>query len=98
MKVAKIADKILISMYKRFIETGERCSCAEKIVSDFPEYSPHLIYAALDMLYLDNFLSVLYANDEPTEISLNVQAMQRCDENTLLKRGYNFLKELRDWL
>ena len=95
MKPSKIADKIIISMYRRFLSSGDEFSHTEKIVQQFPDEPTHQIHAAIRMLSKDDLLSVLFAEDEPTEIALNVSAIQQCDENTLLKKGYEFFKEIR---
>lgn len=98
MKTSKIADKIIVGLYKQYLETGQRFSSAKSIIESFLDEPPHLIYTAISMLDSDELLSVLYADNEPSEIALNVLAIQQCDKNTLIKRGYTFMKELRDWL
>lgn len=95
MKAKKIADKIVISMYRNFVETGNDDSCAKYFISQFPNEPPHLIYAAIRMLNTDGLLTVSYADDEPDNIVLNVSTIQQCDENTILKKGYDFIKEIR---
>ena len=91
MKTIKIADKIICFMYRDFIENGNELSCAENLVSHFPNESPHLVHAAIRLLSSDGLLSVLYCDNEPGEIVLNVQAVRQCDENTMLKKGYKFV-------
>lgn len=98
MKPSKIADKIVVGLYKQFLETGQNFSSAEAVVERFPDEAPYLVHTAISMLNADGLLSVLYANNEPAEIALNVSAIQQCDSKTLLKRGYAFMKELRGWL
>ena len=97
MKPSKIADKIVKSMYCDFIKTGNELSTADVFVSMFHDEPPHIVYAAIRMLSADGLLSVSYADNEPYHIALNVSAIQQSDENTLLKKGYSFVKEIRDW-
>lgn len=98
MKTTKIANKIIAFMYRDFMETGNEFSCADKLVSLFPDEPPHLLYAAIRLLDSDGLLSVSYCDDEPSEIALNVQTIRQCDEETMLKKGYDFVKELRSWI
>ena len=96
-KVSTIADKIIMSMYKDFLNTGNEFSSGEKIVQQFPDVPETVIYAAIHMLANDGLLTVLDAEGRPTEIGINVTALERCDKNTMLKKGYKFIKEIRSW-
>ena len=58
MKACKIADKIICSMCRDFIEHGNQFSCASKLVTLFPKEPPHLVHAAIRMLDSDGLLSV----------------------------------------
>lgn len=98
MKMVKIADKIIVSMYRNFVETGDNYSYAGYFIAQFPNEPPHLIYAAIRMLDSEGLLTVSYGDDDPDNMALNVSAIQQCDENTILKKGYNFIKEIQGWL
>lgn len=98
MKTSKIADKIIKIMYRDFVETGNIFSCGDEIVSQFPDEPRHIVFSAIKMLGTDGFLNVSYADDEPNNIALNTSAIQQCDENTMLKKGYAFVKEIRSWI
>lgn len=97
MKIVKIADQIIKSMCREFVETGNEFSSGEAIACQFPDEPRHIIFAAVRMLNKDGLLSVSYADDEPNNIALNVSAVRQCEENTMLKKGYNFVKEIRSW-
>ena len=98
MKASKIASKIIKNMYQDFAETGNMFSSGSKIASQFPDEPRHMVLAAIQMLCSDGLLTVSYADNEPYLVALNVSAIQQCDESTMLKRGYDFLKEIRSWL
>ena len=43
MKPSKIADKIVVGLYKQFLETGQNFSSAEAVVERF-RMKPHVLY------------------------------------------------------
>lgn len=98
MKILKIADQIVSHMYKSFLETGTETTSAESLLLLFPDESRSSVFSAIRILAADKLLSVSYANNEPNDVAINVSAIRQCDENTILKKGYNFLKEIRSWL
>lgn len=97
MKTSKIADKIVKAMYRDFVETGNESSTADTFVSMFSDEPAHIVYVAIRMLSADGFLSVSYSDNEPDNLFLNVSSIHECDENTALKKGYSFVKEIRSW-
>lgn len=98
MKPTKIADKIVVSMYRDFISSGNTLSNASYFLSQFPDEPESHVYTAIRILGADGLLSVSYADNQPDNIALCVQAIRQCDENTLIKKGYQFLKEIHSWL
>lgn len=50
MKPSKIADKIVVGLYKQFLETGQNFSSAEAVVERFPDEAPYLVHTAISML------------------------------------------------
>ena len=98
MKATKIADKIIKSMYREFLSTGNDSSSINTMIQKFPDVPEHILCMAVKMLGIDGLLSVRYADNKPDQFVLNVLAIQQCDENTILKKGYKFIKEIRSWL
>lgn len=98
MKVQRIADKIITHFYKVFLESGNSIFTATQCQALFPDIEQHLIYAAIRQLDHDDLISVLYGDNEPDCIALKISAIEFCENNTLLQKGYRLLKEARDWV
>ena len=98
LKTSKLADKIISFLYREFVKTGEKYYGFDKILKHFEKIPTHLLQEGLLQLELDGLVSVLYGDNEPDTIFLKSDAIRQCDENTLLKKGYDFVKELREWL
>jgi hypothetical protein len=64
----------------------------------FPKQPVHIVHAAIRKLDHDGLLSVSYGDDKPDNLGLRAASIENHDENTLLKKGYRVLKEIRDWL
>ena len=97
MKPSKIADKIITDMYRDFLKTGNVLSNAEKFVNQFSDIYPQLVYAAIRILGAEGLLNVSYSDNNPDELELSIDAIQKFDDETLIKKGYSLLKELRSW-
>lgn len=80
------------------MSSGNEFSCVDIMIQKFPDVPEHILYAAIRMLGIDGLLSVSNSNNKPDQFALNVSAIQQCDEDTMLKKGYEFIKEIRSWL
>ncbi|MDR2982736.1 MAG: hypothetical protein LBV12_10875 [Puniceicoccales bacterium] len=97
MKITSIADKIIVRMAKDFVDTGNEYTTLDALCTSFPKYPRHMIIAAINMLRGDQLLTALDSDDEPNDIALLVKAIRHVDENTLMRKGYAFAKEVRQW-
>lgn len=96
MKITKIANKIMGYCVKRFYKTKSDLFTADEIVSEFPDIDPEEIYFAIRMLSEEKLLNVQYADNNPNKFQLLMPAVLSSDENTLLKKGYDFIKAVRE--
>ena len=94
LKVRKLSDKILVYCVKEYYETGFRFFTSEQIVSVFPNENRFLVLDSIRQLGKNGFLNILYAENEPTNFELLLDAVQFVDKNTLPKKIYRFAKEL----
>jgi len=98
MKMSQLADKILHDMVKDFIDTGNEFSSGTELLKQYPNEKEHIVFGAIALLESDGFVEVDYSDDAPQEMSLNMEAVRKCDEETFIKKGYALLKEIRSWL
>ena len=98
MSVSHLADKLISALYKDFLETGKEVWSAQACVEMFPKQPVHIVHAAIRKLDHDGLLTVLYGDNAPVNVGLKAAAVENHDENTLIKKGYRVLKEIRDWL
>lgn len=96
MKITKIADKIMVYCVKEFYETKNDVFNADSIISVFPDIDAEDIYFAITQLSNDGLLNVQYADNKPDDFQLLMSAVRSSDENTLVKRGYDFIKAVRE--
>lgn len=94
MKITKIADKLISHLYKEFLETGETVYSASECLQLFPKEKSHFIFTAIQLLNTDGFVSVQYGDDEPDTLVINLLTVERCETNTLMKKGYVIFKEV----
>ena len=97
MKIISVADSLLISMCKRYLQNGDPYFYAPDEALRVKNIPSHVVYEAFYLLRDDGFISLLSADDIPQEVRLLPDAIRHCDEQTMLKRGYRFIKELREW-
>ena len=94
MKILKIADKLISHLYKEFLQTGETVYSATECLQIFPKEKPHSVFTAIRLLCTDGYVSVLYGDDEPDTLALEITAIERCESNILMKKGYVIFKEV----
>lgn len=97
MKIAKAKSIILKNMVRQFYETGKETYNFESIKSFLPEELDHIVKLALSALKSDGFVSILYAENIPYQIFLLSKAVISVDEDTLIKKGYNLVKEIKSF-
>lgn len=97
MKITSIADKLMRFMARKVVDTGHDYFDLDSLAEEFPSIPRHQIILAIEMLRSDGMLSARYYDDEPSIIKLNVNSIRNKEEDTLVKKGYTFVKEVRQW-
>lgn len=98
MKITAIADKIMIRMVKEVIGTGNEYCTLDALCEAYPDVPRHQIILAINLLRDDQLLFVQDSDDEPNDLCISISAVRKAHDNTLLKKGYMFLKEVRQWI
>jgi hypothetical protein len=98
LKITAIADKIMPYLVKNTIENEFFGTDLDGLQKLFPDESRRNIELAVNMLRADNLATAGDYDDEPRDIQADLQGIRKIEENTLIRKGYNFLKELRQLL
>lgn len=98
MKITKAKSIILKNMVERFYNTGKETFDFDTISSYLPNEPEHTIIKSLSSLKDDNFVSINYADNIPYTTLLKTTAIINVDEDTLLKKGYELIKEIKSFL
>lgn len=97
MKINKISNKLLKYMVSCFHENGKDCFNFIDIKNTFHKVKEHELIASIYNLKSNHLVSVSSYDNEPSIIILNVKAISKLDEDTLMKKGYNLAKEIKSF-
>lgn len=95
MKLQKLADSALKSMVKSYSETEKEIFSIDYFRQQFPEETDSHLSNALYVLQSDGFVKVTPADDIAYAVSLIPSGIRNCQEDTLLKKGYSLIKEIK---
>ncbi len=95
MKLQKIADKALKAMVKAYHESERDRFDIDFFSSLFPEATEKHITDSLYVLEHDGFVSVFDADTIAYMTTLYPFAIRDCEEDTMLKKGYQCIKEIK---
>ncbi len=98
MKIVSLSEKILKYMVKEFISANTDTFFFSDIKEKFPGYTDEYLSDALYLLQNDGFTAVRSADDVAYISTLLPDGIRNCEENTLLKKGYGLLKEIKTLL
>lgn len=98
MKLSELANQLLRYMAKDYADTHKRSFTLSGFQDLYPSLDKEFISDALLLLKNDGFVSAFYADGVAYEIELLPSAIRDAEENTMLKKGYAVLKEIRSWL
>lgn len=95
MKLQKIADNALKAMVMSYHESERDRFDMDFFLSLFPEETEKHISDALMVLEHDGLVSVFIADAIAYITTLHPAAIRDCEENTMLKKGYQYIKEIK---
>lgn len=96
MKTVKLAGKILKQAALNYKNNNDKSIILDNLLNDFPESNKQQLIDALVMLKDDDFVSILWADNIPYIVSLNVQGIKNAEVDTLFKKGYDLFKDILD--
>lgn len=95
MKLQKIANIALKEMVKSYSESGKEAFYIDYFKNLFPSESEDHISNGLCLLKEDSLVTIQFGDGIARMTFLSVSGIRSCQENTLLKKGYSCLKEVR---
>ena len=98
MKLSKLSGEFLKYMVRSYRENHERVFDFNVFKNLHPELDDDFISNALTLLNDDGFASVAFFDGVAYVTTLNVSSVRNAEENTLLKKGYEFAKEIKSWI
>lgn len=98
MKLIKLSNEFLKFMVVSYHDTHRKVFIFDDFKALHPDFDNDFISDALYLLQADGFVKVLSADNIAYQISLDLSAVRNAEKNTLVKKGYVFLKELRFWI
>lgn len=81
-------------MVSEYCNTGNDIFKFGTIVKEFPKCNTTELTLALSCLADDSLLITRYYDNQLSFVILNVKAISVVEENTLIKKGYSFVKEI----
>lgn len=98
LKLLALSEKILKFLVVRYKETGKDLTSFEVIQEEFPDLNEDLLTKALYSLKNDGLITVFGADDGIYTVTILPQGIIEIEEDTLLKKGYTVIKEIRSLL
>lgn len=98
MKLINLSEKLLRYMVSEYKKHGKQYFQLETFKMLYPEETDDFISKALYLLAHDGLVSVLSADDVASETALNPLGIANVEENTMIKKGYTAIKEIKSLL
>lgn len=98
MKISKLSKKILKYMVEEYVSSNIEWFSFDTIKTKFSEQSDEHLNNAIYYLQDNKFVSVISADDVAYMTKLLPYGICHHQEDTILKRCYSVLKELRNLL
>ncbi len=98
MKLTELANEYLTFMVKSYADNKKRIFHWKQIREQFPDEDEEFICDAFRLLSSDGLVDNNWADNVVYMCHLNVIAIRDAEENTLLRRTYSVLKEIRSWI
>ena len=98
MKIIKISSILLKYMVEDFHNTGNDTFIFSVLSEKFFNFKEYEIINALYLLSDDNLISISSYDNQPSIIFLSVKSISKIEQETLIKKGYDFIKEIKSIL
>ncbi len=98
MKLLALSEKILKFLVVRYKETEKELTSFEVIQEAFPDINEDFLTKALYSLKNDGLVTVFGADNGIYTVTILSQAIIEIEEDTLLRKGYTVVKEIRSLL
>lgn len=96
MKITKLADKLLLWFIKELKDSGKQFFDFDYIQQAFRDHPKESLIQAIYLLKGDGLVKTIDADDIPSTTILLPIAIRQVEEDTLLRKGYNLAKQLKD--
>lgn len=97
MRLNKFSSQLLKYMVKCFHDDGKDCFNYDDFVKKFPNAKDHELKAALYNIEHDDLISIKSYSNRPELTFLKVNAIIQIEEDTLVKKGYDLVKEIKSF-
>lgn len=98
MKITSLSNKLLKYMAIEYSKTGKDVFQFEEIQNKFPDENPTYLNLALQCMADDDLLVSKYYDNKLAFVILKIKIIVKMDENTLIKKGYKFIKEIKSFI
>lgn len=95
MKIVKLSEKVLKYMAREYRNKRKSVFEFDELQKAFPECDNDLLSKSIYLLESDNLVNIFIADNIPYSTELLPNAIQAVEEDTLIKKGYSILKEIR---
>lgn len=98
MKLTELANSYLEYMIKSYSNNHNRIFGWNTLKSIHPNENDEFICDAFRLLKSDGLVNNHWADNVVNMTELEIKAIRDAEENTVLKKTYSILKEIREWI
>ncbi|MEN3132540.1 lactate permease [Bacillus albus] len=98
MKMIKLSEKLLKYMVTEYKKHETDSFSFDEFQELYPDETEKSISKALYHLQEHDLVSILTGGDIPFRTNLLTSGIAYCENNTLLKKGYQTAKEIKSWI
>lgn len=95
MKLISLSEKLLKYMVTEYKNHGQEMFFSDTFKALCSDETECFISKALYLLQDNKFVSIFPVNDVPLVTTLRPNIIANCEENTMLKKGYTAIKEIK---